>query len=610
MKKKSTELLLAAMLLTLSAASASAQTPGSGGGKFTAKRLLQEAALPRLDAQGRRLYAVSLNPFVLQETEQLYAKSSPADFGTIDPAIRPHQNSKGMVHFAQQVAQLPGVKIERVLSTVANVVYAWMPERVAAQLTKADWVVSVRGVDATPGVFSQTSGDIVDNGEVVPWALAYTNTNDTFTTSNPFYMLDEVLATPANPDLNIVYRQELPDQPNAPRHSTMVAGVAAARRNGQLVRGVNPGQPIKAFAIQPTEADVVYQFNAAARHAEEQGEFAVLNISVNHAGTKLFASNHAWGRVMRAASNRFFITESSGNFSTGDAWTIENACAVAFGYAGQARDADGIMVVGGLERDGSRFKGDYITEVDAEGIPATGFVNGSTSGPCVEAWAPAHQISVLRYLGGLQVSSGTSYAAPIVAAIASRYGDNQTRPIEREAYIKASLSDTGYNEAGLPLRKVQYTAPSSHNLPRRLPIVGATSPTNADNLASLYDARFFSDSAYWNAHAYWGSVTLDLGQLRTVTGVRITVRTSASDLAPTAQPIAFEVSAGTPGAVFGGGSGGGQISYGAPVYHTEPDQSDVAPVYIPLSGGARYLKIDANNPYSWLAYSEIEVYGY
>ncbi|QNH21786.1 Subtilase family protein [Xanthomonas sp. GW] len=607
MKKTSTDLLLAALLMSLATASAHAQTQTAGGGKFPAKRMLLEAGTPRSDAQGRRLYAINLNPFVLQETERLYAKTSPADFRSIDPAIRPHQNSKGMVHFADQIARMPGVKIERVLSTVSNTVYAWMPERVAAQLARIDYVVSVRGVEASAATFS-AAGDSVNGAEIASWALPYTNTNDAFTTSNPVYLLDAVLDNPPHPELNVVYRQDSPSAVPNPLHSTAVAGLVGARQNGQLVRGVNPGQPIKAFGLNDLNEDTVATaLDAAARYADGIGEFAVLNMSFNTypGSANWFASSQKWGRRIRAASNRFFITQSAGNAYTDGRSPLEtDACKLAYDNAGTARDMDGIVVVGGLQRDGSRFGG---AENSAQW---GGFASGSTVGPCIEAWAPAHEITNLIYSGGTEAVSGTSFAAPIVAAIASRYGDSQTRPIEREAYIKAGLAATGYSEAGLPLKKVQYVAPAQFNIPKRLPVVAATSPTNSANLVSLYDGKFFSDVDYWNAQTNWGSVTLDLGQLRTVTGVRITVRTAASDLAGVAQPIDFAVSSGVPGAVFGGSTGGGQVSYGTPVYYTEADQSDVAPVYIALSGGARYLKIEANNPYSWLAYSEIEIYGY
>ncbi len=611
MKKTSTELLLAALLASLSVASAHAQPQAAGGGKFPAKRMLQEATMPRTDTQGRRLYAIDLNPFVLQETTRLYAKSRPSDYRTLDPAIRAHENSTGMVHFADQIAQLPGVKIERVLSTVSSTVYAWMPERTAAQLLKADWVVSVRGVEAAHATFS-AAGDIVNGGEITSWALPYTQTNDGVTTTNPFYLLDGVMDNP-DQELNVAYQQNPPFV--YPRdHATAIGGLVGGKQNGYLVRGINPGQPIKAFGLADLEEDAVATaLNAAVRYAESVGEFAVLNMSFNQSAgvsPNPFDANRKWGRRIRAASNRFFITESAGNaYTVGLSPQEQDACKVAFGYVdaqtqkGYARDMDGIVVVGGLQRDGSRFAG--AQNSDNWG----GYAKGSAVGPCIEAWAPAHEITLLSQ-GLTEAVSGTSFAAPIVAAIASRYGNTQTRPIEREAYIKAGLSNTGYSEAGLPLRKVQYVAPSSLNLIKRLPIIGATSPTNSDNLASLYDGRFFSDTEYWNARTNWGSVTVNLGQMRKVTGVRITVRTAASETAGTPQPIDFAVSAGRHGAVFGGSSSPGPVYFDNPQYYTEPDQSDVAPVYIALDGSvSQYLKIEANNLYSWLAYSEIEVYG-
>ena len=44
-------------------------------------------------------------------------------------------------------------------------------------------------------------------------------------------------------------------------------------------------------------------------------------------------------------------------------------------------------------------------------------------------------------------------------------------------------------------------------------------------------------------------------------------------------------------------------------YSNVTNQFDMVPYYIYLSGNYRYLMIEGNNFDSWLAYSEIEVYG-
>ena len=198
----------------------------------------------------------------------------------------------------------------------------------------------------------------------------------------------------------------------------------------------------------------------------------------------------------------------------------------------------------------------------------------------------------------VRVSSGTSYAAPIAAAIASRYGNSQTRPIEREGYLVANSMPTGYSSSGLPINKVYYAKPGAPSVPARLPIVGAASTTSSSNLASVYDGKF-SDLSYgfWSAGANLGSITVDLGSIKTVTGVRLTLRSSASD-----SPVDFSLHGGT-------STISGPFSHIR--YWTESTHEDLAPVYIPVSNvGTRFLKIDGNNWYSWLAYSEIEVYGY
>ena len=255
-------------------------------------------------------------------------------------------------------------------------------------------------------------------------------------------------------------------------------------------------------------------------------------------------------------------------------------------------------MTGGTDKNGARF-------LSTANPPGWGSVAGSSYGACIEAWAPGHQITSTRADGVVQTMTGTSFAAPIVAALAARYGNSTTRPIEREAYIKNSLVASGsYENAGasnLPIMHVAYTNPAGHSIPKRLPISATYSMTSTANLNLLYDQKFFTDN-FWNAGANWGSVVVDLGSPKNVTGVRLHMRSSANG-----GPINFAVHGGN--SINLSGPGTPSIPTNPIAYSNVDDQFDLVPYYIYLSGNYRYLMIEGNNYNSWLAYSEIEVYG-
>jgi len=305
--------------------------------------------------------------------------------------------------------------------------------------------------------------------------------------------------------------------------------------------------------------------------------------------------NAILGRAIRRASGRLLVVQSAGNQD-------DDACRHSYNFFGASDPNDGILVVGGTDRFGRRYPQrnnpwPYASE------------SRSNYGPCVEVWAPGTEMTTMAYdlnyasYGGpefFDAYTGTSFAAPLVAAVAGRYGDSTTRPIEREAYVRNGMVFTGgYDEAlgsNLPINLVQYydALPLANYIPKRLPIVSATSLRSMQNINKLFDQKFY-DGIDWNAGSNSGSVLLDLGQLRQVSGVRLMIRSSAQN----EENINFTV--------YGGayiGSANDLITS-----KTVSGQYDLVPYYIPLSGNYRSIRIDAVNFGSWVSYPEIEVYG-
>jgi hypothetical protein len=152
-----------------------------------------------------------------------------------------------------------------------------------------------------------------------------------------------------------------------------------------------------------------------------------------------------------------------------------------------------------------------------------------------------------------------------------------------------------------PAGRVMKTAwwPNSYVTPIvRYPIVGAWSPAGTSGASALYDGKY-SNAYQYNAGDPLGSFIIDLGTWRTnITHVRITLATSAG---MSGTPVNFAIS---PTSVINGAV---NTDYRYPVI---PIQGNMAPYTIELDRpiNTRYLLVIGQNPSSWFAVTEIEVY--
>ncbi|MDR2710199.1 MAG: S8 family serine peptidase [Burkholderiales bacterium] len=486
-------------------------------------------------------------------------------------------------------------------ATLIPAFYANLNEREVEALKSSEYVVSVdrMNTDEKASTFSAYY-DYTLSGEIVPWGKQAINADDSISVANYFYIIDSKISGSAlYSEANIVSTD---GDGTSTDHAASVISLATAKSNFAKIRGINPGQPVVHLGTTLTEPNLLNKLNTVALMSEQLGQFSTLNLSFNTNPGYANSYNHNTpiGRAIRKASGRLLIVQSAGNFNG-------NACLHAYNnHYGTSDPNDGILVVGGTDRFGDRFPYTFNPS-------PFGAVDRSNYGACVEVWAPGSEMTTMVDNGTLGAYTGTSFAAPLVAAVAGRYGDTSTRPIEREAYVRNGMSFTGKYEgapgSNLPIYLVRYTAPSSHNISKRLPIVGAYSISNPNsslgttNLASLFDQKFYDDTYYWNAGSTWGGVVLDLGSKRQLSGVRVMLRSSASNL----EQLDFAI------------HGADSISVLAPnvvamlnnpiAYRSFFDQYDFVPYYIPLSGNYRYVMVEANNQGSWLAFSEVEIYG-
>jgi len=548
------------------------------------------------------LYMVYMNPFEVQKHEQ-----AAIDAGYVRPQVpvvlKPEQVSEYITRNMDAFNYSPG--IEKVKTELMQEFSLRNPAETAMQmpafftrldtrevelLSKSDRVVSVTKIEDTDENALEFSAyyDYTTGGEVVPWGKQAVNADDGITASNRFYMIDTKWNAPALiNEINLVSTNGYGANP--PDHSASVASIAAAKANSAKIRGINPGQDVSHRGTDLSYADLINQIATISSVAEWDNQFSTLNLSIGQISPSTpptFGHNQILGNVIRRASGRLLVVQSAGNKD-------DNACKYAFGYTsigGTAKENDGVLVVGGTDRFGNRYPG----------------FGRSNYGSCVEVWAPGHEMTTTLANGNLTSATGTSFAAPIVAALAGRYGTVNTRPIEREAYIRNNMMFTGKYEQGnssnLPIYQARYVPPAYNSIPHKLPVAAVYSDTNQSNLHKLVDEKFY-DGIDWNAGAHWGSIVLDLGSQKNVKGIRVMMRSSSNG-----GVLNFAAHGGN--TIHITGPGKAVIPDNPIAWLNTTDQYDLVPYYIPLSGNWRYVMLQAHNVPSWLSYSEVEVYGF
>lgn len=552
------------------------------------------------------VYLVYMNPFIVQEYLQEaidggYVRpeipaivKDDAKFTYIKKNLESFKYSPGVERLKEEIVREFSLDNVGETAAVTPAFYANLNDDEVRALSHSGYVVSIDRVDSGDGnfVFS-TSYDYTTGGEVVPWGKQEVNADDNISSSVNFYIVDGAFDNLASGgEINLSYTNSTWFGAD---HPSSVLSIAAANRNSAKIRGINPGQPVVHYETALSEIAIRDSIATISAMSEWVGQFSTLNLSINYNSDDLYSNpfghNYSLGRALRRASGRLMVSQSAGNFN-------KSACLASFNYGSSAESSDGILVVGGTDRYGDRYP------VTPNPPPyATG--DRSNYGPCVEVWAPGQLMTTTIANGSLVSATGTSFAAPVVAAIAGRYGNGATRPIERETYIKNGASWTGKYEGGsgsnLPIYLAKYSTPYPYSIPKRLPVPAVYSITSTVNLAKLVDEKFY-DGIDWSAGAGWGSIVLDLGSAKNLSGVRVMIRSSASG-------------GGLNFAVHGGNS----INITAPnvatipanpiAYKNTTNQYDLVPYYIPISGNYRYVMIEAFNAASWLSYSEVEVYG-
>lgn len=208
---------------------------------------------------------------------------------------------------------------------------------------------------------------------------------------------------PAHPDINLVNHVTFAGEPNADchGHGTGVAGIIAARDNGDFTVGVAPGAPVTGVKVATCDglslpSIIVQGVDWVTANAVRP---AVANMSL---GSLIpFTSVNSAVANSAASGITYAVAAGNGNPFTGQA---VNACTSSPAGAGYNLFGipNGVITVAATNQ----------ADVEA---------SFSNYGVCVNLWAPGVGVTApwLMSEGGLITASGTSFASPYVAGAAA-----------------------------------------------------------------------------------------------------------------------------------------------------------------------------------------------
>jgi hypothetical protein len=491
-----------------------------------------------------------------------------------------------------------GISAVAMSSWLAPTLTAYMSSEAVAMMELDPRIELIELITTTPEGHDFSAAppwtDNTSGAEYISYGKYAMDMTDSISTSNRVYMLDAGLDSNglAHVDLDSGHLTQpwvgVATCTSSVAHSAAVASVLSAEHgNSAGIKGMNNASPVTSVRKGCSGAtDAITALDWATVDAESNGRFAVINFSAN---ATTYANGTLTAKVMRRASSRNLIVQSAGNFE-------EDACLKAYS---PTMPGDGFLVVGAVDQTGAAVAG-----FDYSGVPGGSASSvGSSYGACVEVWAPGQLIWIdwpdsthtTRYRW-----SGTSFAAPHVAALAARNGNTSTNPVIREAYIRSKLFSTGYTDpgTGAAINVPSYTQTPTFTLPTKL----SPSSLSVSSTYSTYVASNATDNNYlttsWNSGVtpVYPSVQpyfqMDLGSSKTLYSIRFMVAQSPNGTST------HEVYVG---------NSNPPTTLAATVTRDVIDGEMMA---VNLSGyTGRYVRVVTRASPSWAAYYEVEVFG-
>jgi subtilisin family serine protease len=255
------------------------------------------------------------------------------------------------------------------------------------------------------------------------------------------YVIDTGVDT-THPDLNVVNHVSFfPDGINADcnGHGTGVAGIIAAKDNGDFTVGVAPGAPVTGVKVVNCDGITLpsYIIQGVDWVTANAVKPAVANVSLGGL-IPIIALNTA---VQNSATSGVFYAVAAGNGNPFNGQAL-NACYSSPAGAGYNANnvPNGVVTAGATNM------------ADQE-------ASFSNFGVCVNLWAPGVNVTSTWLMsdGGTITASGTSFASPYVAGgaalLLSRYPTLHPILVEYVLLVTADVTGT-LSKDGAPIRRL------------------------------------------------------------------------------------------------------------------------------------------------------------
>lgn len=379
-----------------------------------------------VDGQGRQLFLLPVKEILADKARSLAPSPGPGD-----PA-----------GYLGALAAEGGIGADQIVGISDELAAAFLDDRqfhAMASRTRAGDLVPDRLLE-----FSGIWTDGMSGAAHLPWGVQAVAGGHASTRTHTLYVIDS--GVHAHHSLHVAKEDRLAvmdletvtvcDESPEYAHGTHVAGIAAGRGSPGGVLGVRPNARIVSINVafpgecRPTSASFIAGLEAARKHillGARPLKPAVVNLSINFpdradSAPTVALMEEAMRQVAQpaAAYPGAFIAQSAGNRGV-------DACSRAYRppNTSWALDNDGIMVVAAIDRNGQAarplwhqsppLQGNHIPRFGGQG---TGIETGNNDGLCVDTMAPGVDVVSTWSGNTLSRSSGTSFAAPHVAALA------------------------------------------------------------------------------------------------------------------------------------------------------------------------------------------------
>lgn len=315
---------------------------------------------------------------------------------------------------------------------------------------------------------SSVWSDVTAGNSTLPWGVQAVGGSSTSNGGATVYVIDSGIGN--HPDVAVSARWNAPGVcaiGNYP-HSTFVAGIIAARNDTAGVTGVNAGVKLVSLAYGDGQcgdksksiANALAAMDEAKRRIRLGGRVAVVNFSSNFQMVYPLPEQMGMVNAFKQSVRSLITPDSASGYpgaffvqSAGNRY--RDACEWSFN---DRLPADGAMVIGAIDSNGQPAQPLNGDPAFNAGNSLFGAEIGSNVGACVDAWAPGKHVKSTWMSGASATyvtSSGTSWAAPHVSALAARLIETTPAlrtPGEVENAVRARLVSGGALSQGGPVR--------------------------------------------------------------------------------------------------------------------------------------------------------------